>query len=396
MLVVTRVLALAALCAFVAAAPASAKLGDLYAFRYGAHDNVLTPYDPVRLVASGPKISMGRFGHAWSLSPDRSRLVAAAGVRRAGEPTAVRFVDLARGAIEGTLTLPGELRRVTATAWVRGRVLVVVAGSGSTTVYSVDADRRAVVGRVEIPGALVSGERTASRLVLLLAPVDGIGATTVAVVDQTPRVRTVVLERVASGTLVAGEGNERRVTVRRPGTAVAPSGLRLHVLGAREPAASVDLRTLAVEYAPVRRPAAVRKRVDGAARNAATLPDGRIVLWGFDYGSSTRVGVSLVDPRDWTARTLDASATWVRVSGGLIFSRGRGGVGLRILRPSGEAVKLFATGSPATVHVVGPRALVTFFGSGRKAAVIELGSLRVVRHTVPAHPLIGAGQPIAG
>jgi len=46
--------------------------------------------------------------------------------------------------------------------------------------------------------------------------------------------------------------------------------------------------------------------------------------------------------------------------------------------------------------VVGPRAFVTFFGTKQKAAVIELGTGRVVRHTVPAHPLVGAGQPIVG
>jgi hypothetical protein len=37
---------------------------------------------------------------------------------------------------------------------------------------------------------------------------------------------------------------------------------------------------------------------------------------------------------------------------------------------------------------------VTFFGTGTKAAVVELGTGRVVRHSVPANPLVGAGQPI--
>ena len=47
-------------------------------------------------------------------------------------------------------------------------------------------------------------------------------------------------------------------------------------------------------------------------------------------------------------------------------------------------------------EVYGPRAFVTFFGKDTKAAVVELGTGRVVRRTVPAHPLIGAGQPITG
>ena len=31
-----------------------------------------------------------------------------------------------------------------------------------------------------------------------------------------------------------------------------------------------------------------------------------------------------------------------------------------------------------------------------KAAVVELGTGHVVRHPVPAYPLIGAGEPING
>ena len=67
-------------------------------------------------------------------------------------------------------------------------------------------------------------------------------------------------------------------------------------------------------------------------------------------------------------------------------------VGLRILRPSGSSRELFRTGSVARVTVVGPRAFVTFFGTNIKAAVVELGTGRVVRHPVPAYPLVDAGQ----
>lgn len=393
---VTRAAALAAFLALLVAVPASAKLGDLYGLRYGAHGNVLTPYDPTTLRASGPAIRLGRFGHAWSVNADRTRLVAAAGVRRAGEPTAIRFVNLRAGTVGETMTLEGERRRVTATAWVRGRVLAVVAGNGSTTVYSVDPNRRTVVGRVEVPGVLVSGERTAARLVLLLAPAGAIGPATVAVVDQAAQARRVALEGITAGTATTGEGSERRLTVRRPGIAVSPSGLRLYVLGGSEPAAAVDLRTLSVRYAPLRRTAVVQKAAAGSVRTAATLPDGRIVLSGYDHGSTRPVGVSLVDPRDWSRRVLVPTATWVRVAGGLIFTRGKSGVGLRLLHPSGLARELFRTGSPATVDVVGSRALVTFFGSGRRAAVVELGTGRVVGHTVPAHLVLGSGRPITG
>jgi hypothetical protein len=391
-------LALAAvLLALAGASPAGGKVGDLYALRYGAKMNLLVPYDPVRLVPSGPAIRMGHFAHAWSISPDRSRFVAAAGWRPTkGKPAALRFVDLVTGRVEGTLRLPGEFRRVIATAWVRGRVLVAVSGSSSTTVYSIDPERRMTISQVEFPGTVVLGERARSFLVLLLAQPDRIGPATIAVVDQSPRVRTVQLDRIAAGTAVTGAGAARRTTVRRPALALAPSGLRVFVFGAGEPAASIDLRTLAVRYAPLRLLAAVSKRVEGSVRTAATLPDGRIVVTGFDYGVTAPVGLWLVDPKDWSRRMLDPDTNWFRVAGGLVFARGEGGVGLRILRPSGSPVELFRSGSVGRVTVVGPRALVTFFGRNQTAAVIELGTGRVVRRTVPAHPLVGAGQPIVG
>ena len=397
---ITRLLAVAALgVALVAAPAATAKATHLYSLRYGAAGNALVPYDPVRLVPAGPPIRLGHFGQAWSISPDRGRLVAAAGWQPAGpKQAALAFVDLRNARVEGTMVLAGELRRAVATAWVRGRVLVVASGSDSTTVYAVDPDRRVAVGQVELEGTVLLGERAQRGLVLLLAAPDRIGPVSLAVVDQRLRARTVVLERISAGTNTTGEGEARRTTIRRPALALGPSELRAFVLGAGEPAASIDLRTMTTRYTPLRRPAAASKRVvAGAVRSAAALPDGRIALWGFDYGEDARpVGLSLVSPSDWSQRTLDSSGGWYRVDGGLIFARGADGVGLRIIRPSGAAVDLFRTGSVANVVVVGPRAFVTFFGTRTRAAIVELGTGRVARHTVPAHPLIGSGQPIVG
>ena len=395
-----RVLASAAVLVVLAgAAPASGKVDELYALRFGAKTNLLVPYDPVRLVPSGAPIRMGRFGHAWSISPDRQRLVAAAGVRRKGEPSAVRFVDLVSRRIEGTVTLPGEFSRVMATAWIRGRVLVVVSGSSSTRVYVVDPARRVAISQLEFPGTVVLGERAQSSLVLLLASPDRVGPATIAVVNQSPRVRTVVLEKIAVGTTTTGDGAERSLTIRRPALALGPSGQRAFVIGAGEPPASIDLRTLSVRYASVRLITAFSKRVEGSIRTAETLPDGRIVVGADVYGATAAentAGLWLIDPKDWSRRVLSAKWTWFRVAGGLIFARGESGVGLRIIQPSGSTRELFRTGSVARVTVVGPRALVTFFGTSVKAAVVELGTGRVVRHPIPAYPLVGAGQPITG
>jgi hypothetical protein len=292
--------------------------------------------------------------------------------------------------------LPGEFRRITATAWVRGRVLALVSGSDSTTVYSIDPDKRETVSRVEFPGTVVLGERTPNSVVLLLARPDQIGPATVAVVDRSPHVRTVLLAKISAGTTVTGSGSERRTVVRRPGLAHAPSEQHLFVFGADEPAAAIDLRTLAVRYSPERLIAAVQKQGVGTVRTAASLPDGRIVVSAYELGVAGSTSLRLVDPKDWSSRVLDPGGYWFRVGGGMVFTRGNHGTGLRILKPSGSVLELFPGRSVGSVHVIGPRAFVTFFGTKQKAAVIELGSGRVVRQTVPAHPLIGAGQPIAG
>lgn len=399
-MIMARALVIAAVLVVLAGAgPASGKVDELYALRYGAKMNLLVPYDPVRLVPSGSPIRLGQFGHAWSISPDRQRLVAAAGVRRKGEPTAVRFVDLASRRVEGTVTLPGEFSRVTATAWIHGRVLVVASGSSATRVYAVDPDRRVTISQIEFPGTVVLGERAQNSLVLLLAAPNRIGPATIAVVDQSPHVRTIVLEKISVGTETTGDGAEQRMTIRRPALTLGPSGQRAFVLGAGEPPAAIDLRTLSVRYAPVRLTAAANKRVEGSMRTAETLPDGRIVVGASIYGATgteDTAGLWLIDPKDWSRRVLSTKWTWFRVAGGLIFARGETGVGLRIIQPSGSTRELFRTGSVARVTVIGPRAFVTFFGTNIKAAVVELGTGRVVRHPVPAYPLVGAGQPITG
>ncbi len=397
MRIVVRPLALVVvLLALVAASPAGGKGDHFYALRYGANANLLVPYDPVRLVAAGPSIRLGRFAQAWSISPDRSRFVAAPSgpALTQGGSTALRFVNLASSQIEGTMSLPGEQRRVTATAWVHGRVLAIVSGSDSTTVYAVDPHERTVVSQVEFPGTVVLGERTASSVLLLLARPGAIGPATVAVVDQTPRVRTVQLNRISIGTTSIGTGSDRHTIVQRPGLALAPSGLRAFVFGADESTAVVSLRTLSVRYPPVRMIAAAAKQAEGSVRTAATLPDGRVVVSGYQLGVTGSTTLQLVNPSDWSSRALAQPTSWFRVGGGMVFTHGARGTGLRILRPSGDAIELFRGRSVGNVFVIGPRALVTFFGTNQKAAVVVLGTGRVVTQTVPAHPLIGAGQPI--
>jgi hypothetical protein len=292
--------------------------------------------------------------------------------------------------------LQGERGRVVATAWARGRVLVVVSGVHATIVYSVDPDRRAVVGKTETPGDVVAGVRSPAGVALLLETADRIGPAALAFADPRPRVRTAELDQITAGSVVSGNGADRRFTTQRPALTLALSGNPAYVFGADDPAAAVDLRTIAVKYAPFRRHAAIAKNGSGAVRTAETLPDGRVVVSGYSFGKTGAAFLRVVDPKDWSSRLLDRSSPWFRVGGGMIFTHRAGMPGLRMWNPSGTFVDLFTTGSVGNVFVHGPHAFVTFFGKNTKAAVIDLATGRVVRHTVPAHPLIGSGQPITG
>lgn len=397
MRIVTRILVLGTvLVALAGSAPAGGKLGPFYALRYGAQTNVLVPYDPVKLAPTGaPSIRLGSFGSAWSLSPDRTRFAASAGwTPTLGRTAAIRIVDLARGRVEGTVSLPDEVGRVVGTAWVRGRVLVV-STIRTSAVSAVDPATRRAVGRVELPGVVLLGERTQAGLVLLLAPREGIGPATLAVVDQALHVRTAALPRISAGWSVTGEGEQRRTTYHQPALTLGPERRKAYVIGGGEAAATIDLATMRVTYATLRLVAAVRKNFDGVVRTAASLPDGRLVFTGFDAGIEA-AGVWLLDPRDWSSNPVDPKGSWYATGGGVVFARGERGLGLRLIQPSGSTRELFAGRTVATLDVVGPRALVIFAGSGQKAAVVELWSGRVLRQAVPATPLVGWGQPIYG
>ena len=166
-----RTLALAVVVvALAGASTASAKVGDLYALRYGAQLNLLVPYDPVRLVPSGRAIDVGHFAQAWSLSPDRTRFVAAAGWRKTrGEPTSLRFVDLDewpnRGDVEVARRAQARRRdRVGARPRARGGV----GRGGDDCLLGRSGSARSVVGKAEAPGNVVVGVRSHNGVALLL------------------------------------------------------------------------------------------------------------------------------------------------------------------------------------------------------------------------------------
>lgn len=372
---------LAVLAAALALVPGASAGGDVGVFglRYGKETNTVVRLG-VRLQPVGTPIRLDAYAYAWSLNGDGGRLVAAH-ARRA----ALRFVDLFGGRVEGTLRLPSS-GRVGGTAWVGDRVLAVA----GRDVFAVDSRERRVAGRARLPGTVISGVQTRAGLVLLLGPAGRVGAARLAVVGAGARVRSVALPRTRAGTRY-GE----TTTMRRPALVVDGSGTRAFVLGAGEPPATVDLRTLAVRYAAGRTLASARKLVDGSVRVGAWVA-GRVVLSGADYRAGEPglpAGVRVLDPTTWAERVLDDEAATFSAGGGLVFLVGRG---LRAVSPDGtQRFALFERRGVASVAVAGRRALVRFGGRTPEAAVVDLGTRRVVARTArPPVLLAGPGAPL--
>jgi hypothetical protein len=277
----------------------------------------------------------------WSFSPDRTLLAVAR-----NDGTAARSLRLVRiGQMSVVADVPIAGGAVGLVAWpVRGRLLALqeVCCDERQRLLVIDVARRRVAMRRALGGTVVRVARAPRELILLVAPAKRIGPARLAVADGRGAVRSVRLERMLAGTRRVGRLDYR---FERPGLAVDPAGRRGFVVG-RDLVAGVDLVRGAVSYHELTRPASLLGRLrewldpvahakgaTGPTRSAEWLGDGRLAVTGADEESftdargrdETRIrpaGLSLVDTRAWSARTVDAGATDVSVAGQLLLATG--------------------------------------------------------------------------
>ena len=232
-------------------------------------------------------------------------------------------------------------------AWfVPERVLAVqeVCCEERQRLLAVDLAGRRVAARWPLGGTVQRVARTPGELVLLVAPAKEIGPARLAVADGSGAVRFVRLERMPAGVkLLPGPGY--RVEQRMPGLAVDPSGRRAFVVGP-DLVAEVDLANLAVTYHQPEPPASALSRlldwldppayakvVSGSTRSARWLGGGLLAVTGTDEDlvevprgeRQIRIraaGLSLVDARNWSIRTIDPGAAEVQVVGDLLLATG--------------------------------------------------------------------------
>jgi hypothetical protein len=277
----------------------------------------------------------------WSFSPDRTLLAVARNHRTAAR--SLRLVRIGRMRVEADVPIAGGA--VGLIAWpVRRRILAVqeVCCDERQRLLVVDVARRRVAASRPLGGTVVRAAHTARELVLLVAPAKRIGPARLAVVDSRGAIRSATLERILAGSRRVGRLQYR---VEQRALAVDPTGRRAFVMG-RKLVADVDLVSGVVSHHELARPASLLGRLrdwldpvahakgaTGPTRSAVWLGGGILAVTGADEESftdardrdQTRIrpaGLSLVDTRNWTARTIDRGATDVRVAGDLLLATG--------------------------------------------------------------------------
>jgi hypothetical protein len=358
----------------------------------------------------GQRLPLARHAYGPSFSLDGKLLALG------GESGDVWLVDTRRLRVAGSVRAEGY-GHVVETAWLGGRLVALVdrccSEEGATeglTVSVLDPVRRRGVMGHTLNGSIQAAERTDSKLVLLVGPRADLGTARLVVADAEGGMATVSLDRIAAGAEVrTGQVVSRSA---KPGLALDRERNRAFVVGAGAPVAEVDLSTLEVRYhdlgAPVSllgrmrdwlEPAAVAKVLpNGPERHARWLGSGYLAVWGVDNSTTldqrgngqtrqSAAGVTLIDTRDWSLRTLDAQASGLAVADGTLLTFGwlwdsvaqqAAGVGLTAYRQDGSRRFHRFRDSPLyAVHVVGSRAFVPVSESAY--AVLDPQTGRVVR-----------------
>jgi hypothetical protein len=386
----------------------------------------LNRIDTASLEPVGKGVYVGRGSGSWAFSPDRSLLALAAetisgnGIVRILDPTSLRQ--------RGALRLAGPAGPV---AWPRrDRVLAISSGPSDNRLQAVVYNplTHRVVRRTEIAGGLFGVARTPAGLVLLLAPSNRIGPASLALVAPSGAVRSTGLGISAGSKPPTGPPYlfERRV----PGFAVDPAGKRAFVVPAGGTVLEVELPTLAVRTRELSRPvsllgrlrnwlepAAQAKASEGPTRTARWLGNELIAVSGSDSRAivragkleeqtTTPAGLTLIDTRTWSVRTLDVRASIFVFADGLLLATGtsydsvsgqRSTMGLVAYSPSGQKrFALFPDREPWVSTVLDGRAYVGFGGGpGQTLSIVELATGRIVgeRNGIMPALLLGAADP---
>jgi hypothetical protein len=367
----------------------------------------LVRIDPATLrPLPGRRVPLDSDTWAWSFAPGRSRLALASD----SPGPKLRLVDLRRMRLIGDARL-ARRGSAWATAWVSPRriLAVVVTRADDTTVAGVDAASRRVVWRRTLGGSLQAGERFRRSLVLVLGPRGRVGESRFVQVTPDGRLHSASLPEIRSGSEAIETGQDAALRLEsRPGLAIDRSGRRAFVVQAEGPVAEVDLRTLQVRSHVLRPGGQPPNALAAGTREALWLGRARLAVTGFDTGVSvgtgksrgrtwtTPAGLTVIDLRRSSGRTIDYRATDVVRVGGTVFASS---FVWSPRRAWGSGLTGYTLAGRRRFHRYGDEPIVGVRPLGRRLLVarprsIELIDARTGRELrrfrrLPASPLVG-------
>jgi hypothetical protein len=346
-----------------------------------------------------------------ALSPDGGTLAVGSETQ-----SRIEFIDLRRWRSTGSMPVPGArpggYRGVHGLVWTHERRLLALAGPPYMRASPVVLDpvRRRVVRRSSVRSTPIRWERAGDRLVFLSVPEGRRSRAArpwLSSYDAEAGLRRLRLDRIVAGSWQSGRGPWHTV---EPGLATTAD--RAYVVAADgRLVAEVDLSTWRVYYHQVvearsawqrlgeliEPPAYAKGPLESSVRTAQVLPGGAIAVSGEDMDATddphdvktTAYGVRLIDPANWTWRTVDRDAQEATVAGGALLARRWSCRCINALPSMGvrgydTAGKLrFARFSGAGVIVFGAAGDYAYVGvrpkGARRVHVIELDTGKTVR-----------------
>jgi hypothetical protein len=305
-------MAVSALLAGAAAAPAAAE-PPLLRLIDGRESDRIVRVNPRTLDPVSRPIETFRTGWSRDFSPNGRFLAYAASAR----PARIHLIDVVRWRSVGVLKR-GDIGTLT---WARDDRLIE-AGGTEIRVLAVPGGR--LVARHLLNRFWVDSEAIPNGVALLTQPRREIAPAALLLADGDGGRRRIRLDRIESG-------GSRRGSL-RPALAVDPSGGRAFVVAPREPLiAEIDLASGAVVYHPLGASAA-KGAEEAWFRDAQWTAGGHIAITGDHMPRPQRngrpaagpipYGLRLVDPRDWSVRTVSRRTNVLDTAGDRLLANG--------------------------------------------------------------------------
>ena len=334
-----------------AGATAQARERPLFALNGSQDGRTFVRVDPLSLEPSSPAVALDSPATVLGLSPDGSML--AVGRRASDGVPELAFLDTRTMSWAGSVRVAdGALTRA---FWFgNGRLVVLGQRADGLRVVLVDVRTRRLLAVRRVRAAFLDSEVVAQAPSAALTLVRRLGEplygpARLLVVRASGAARIVDLPRIHAG---AKRGSDRRLAL-----VAEPTGRRAFVFGGPdEPAAEVDLRSLAVTYhrlAGIR----ARPRPTFTQRAAAWVRPGIVALVGSDHasGSVRSIGLRLVDTRTWRTRLIDRQGGFMWVADGTIV----------VQHPFGTIVAFGGNGALLFTLTTPDGGLPTVTGNGR-------------------------------